>query len=109
PTWNFLQFSVVLLQPSLLFLLAILAFPGPGSLDDMRANFFRQQRWFFGLLMALLVTSVVKDLIRSGSLPDPANLLFHLIFFSLAVLGLALRRDVHQRALAYTSLTAITI
>lgn len=109
PTWNFLQFSVVLLQPSLLFLLAILAFPGPGSLDDMRANFFRQQRWFFGLLMALLVTSMVKDLVRSGSLPDPANLLFHMIFFGMAGLGIAFRRDMHHRALAYTSLTAITI
>lgn len=82
--WNFLQFSIVLLQPSILFLMAILVFPGPGApADDLRANYFTQRRWFFGLLMSLLVVSVLKDLIRSGELPGAVNLLFHGVFFSI--------------------------
>ncbi len=107
--WNFLQFSLVLLQPSILFLLAILAFPGPNSSDDLRANYFVQRRWFFGLLMALLVVSIVKDLIRSGNLPDAPNLAFHGVFFSLAAIGFATESERVHRRLVVGALASIAV
>lgn len=109
PEWNFLQFGFVLLQPSILFLLAILAFPGPNSADDLRVNYFAQRRWFFGLLMGLLVVSVVKDLVRSGALPDPLNLLFHGIFFATAAIGFVSESEKLHRRLVLAALGAFTL
>ncbi|HSJ30753.1 MAG TPA: hypothetical protein VK933_04920 [Longimicrobiales bacterium] len=109
PDWNFLQFALVLLQPSILFLMAILAFPGPNSSDDLRANYFVQRRWFFGLLMALLVVSVLKDLIRSGDLPDALNLLFHGVFFTIAATGFAAESGRVHRRLAVAGLASIAV
>jgi hypothetical protein len=73
--WTFLQFGVVLLQPILLFLLATLVLPSPGAAQrDLRAGYFTQRRWFFGLLVLLLVVSVLKDVVLSGALPGRTNL-----------------------------------
>jgi hypothetical protein len=109
PDWNFLQFSLVLLQPGILFLAAILVFPGPKSNDDLRANYFLQRRWFFGLLMALLIVSVVKDLVRSGHLPDALNLAFHGVFFGIAATGFATERENVHRRLVVGALAAIAV
>lgn len=103
--WSFLQFSLVLLQPVLLFLLATLIFPLPEADDpDLRSNFFAQRRWLFGLFLALIVVSLLKDLVRSGSLPVPVNLGFHGVLFGVGVVGLATTRDSYHRALAYFAL-----
>ena len=88
--WNFLQFTTVLLQPILLFLLAILVFPSSTAPDqDLRANFLHQRPWFFGLFLTLLVTSLLKDVVRSGSLPEATNVGFHVVAMLVAGLGLA--------------------
>jgi len=104
--WNFLQFSIVLLQPILLFLLAVLVFPGPSAPHrDLRRNFLDQRRWFFGLLIALLVVSLLKDLIRGGSLPSPLNIGFHLAFLVMAGWGSVGTQERVHRILAYTTLS----
>jgi hypothetical protein len=104
-TWNFLQFSMVLVQPIVLFLLAVLVFPGPSSPHKtLRDHFFHQRRWFYGLFLALLFVSLLKDLARSGSLPEPANVGFHLAAFVVAGLGLALKNERAQHWLAYIAL-----
>ena len=84
--WTFLAFLVVLLQPIALYLLAALVLPtlAPGEPVDLRSHYYRQARWFFGLLIVLLVVSLVKDLIVSGALPAPVNVAFHLVFMALA-------------------------
>src|SRR5688572_3602947 len=56
PAWTFTDFSVVLLQPIILYLLAILVLPGQNAATaDLRTNYFSQRQWFFGLLLLLLV------------------------------------------------------
>jgi hypothetical protein len=88
--WNFLQFSMVLLQPILLFLLAVLVFPSPTAPDqDLRANFLHQRPWFFGLFLTLLVTSLLKDVVRRGRLPEATNVGFHVAAMVVAALALA--------------------
>lgn len=108
--WNFLQFSAVLLQPAILYLLTILAFPGPASTElDLRSNFFAQRRWFFGLFLAMLVVSVIKDLVRNGSLPEPANLAFHAVFFVMGAVALGSERDRDHRVIAYGGLFMLLV
>jgi len=106
--WNFLQFALVLLQPIILFLLAMVVFPsGDAPQRDLRENFFHQRPWLFGLLIVLLGVSLLKDLVRQGSLPDAVNLAFHGVFLCFAVGGMALKTDRGQRPLAYGALFSI--
>lgn len=103
--WDFLQFCVVLLQPILLFLLSVVVFPGPGATrHDLRENFFHQRPWFFGLLVALLLVSLAKDLVTAGSLPDGLNLTFHGVFLIVALIGLKIRKEGSDHVLAYSTL-----
>lgn len=108
-TWSFLQFAVVLLQPIVLFLLTILTFPGPGSREDLRANYFVQRRWFFGLMMALLVVSVLKDVVREGNLPSVENLAFHVLFMVVALTGFVSAHERTHRWLSYAAIVTGTV
>lgn len=108
PDWSFLQFSIVLAQPIVLYLLASLALPAESSTErDLRANFFHHRPVFFALLIALLVVSLTKDLIRQGHLPEWRNVAFHVAFFTIAALAMATRRDLHQRILAFCGLALV--
>ena len=103
--WTFLEFVIVLLQPMVLFLLALMVFPSSDARrQDLKENFFHQRLWFFGLLVTLLVVSIVKDLVLDGALPDARNLAFHGMFFVAAILGMVLKRERGHRPLAYSTL-----
>ncbi|HEY3948406.1 hypothetical protein [Phenylobacterium sp.] len=103
--WSFLQFCVVLAQPTLLYLLTALALPGPQSEErDLERFFFRHRSWFFGLLMALLVVSVSKDLVLGHRLPSTPNLAFQAVFFIGAVVALVVRRNGVQLLIAIIAL-----
>jgi hypothetical protein len=93
--WTFAQFFVVLLQPIVLSLLAALVLPdiNADAHADLRASYFAQSRWFFSLTVLLLVVSLVKDLMISGSLPAPLNVAAHVVFMILAASGIATRRE----------------
>lgn len=106
--WDFVQFSIVLLQPIVLFLLAVVVFPGPDAPHrDLRDNFLHQRPWFFGLLALLLLVSVVKDLARNGRWPTPLNLTFHGVFLLIALAGGLLRRERGQGIVACAALTTL--
>ena len=108
--WTFLQFGIVLLQPITLFLLSALVLPGANAPElDLRSNYFAQRRWFFGLLMTLLVVSVLKDLAMNGELPDPANLAFHGLLFATALVAIATEREGYHRFFAYSSLATVAV
>lgn len=108
--WNFLQFVMVLLQPIVLFLLATLAMPGPASTEtDLKANFFAHRTWFFGLLLALIVVSLAKDMVRMGRLPEPANLAFHGALFTTFAVGLLTKSDWAHRALAAAAVLLMAV
>ena len=99
--WTFVRFTVVLLQPSILFLLATIVLPSEGGANlDLRANYTSQRRWFFGLLGLLLIVSVLKDLVVTGSLPSTLNLAFHMGFLVLAVGAFLFERERAQQAIS---------
>jgi hypothetical protein len=106
--WTFAEFAVVLLQPIILFLLAAAVLPSStAEVSDLKANYFAQRRWFFGLLAALLVVSVSRDLLLTGSLPTATNLAFHGLFLVAAVVGLVTDREPVHRFLAFATAAAI--
>jgi hypothetical protein len=110
PAWTFLDFAAVLLQPIILYLLAILVLPGQNAVTaELRANYFGQRQWFFGLLLLLLIVSVMKDLLVTGSLPDGMNLGFHLAFAAAAIVALAATRDIYHWMVAIFSALAMCV
>lgn len=92
--WTFGMYGIVLTQTALLYLVAGLSLAGADeeSAFDMRRAYFENARPFFVLLVAMIGASLVKDLIFSGHLPDPANMVFH-GFFALAGLIAAVTRN----------------
>jgi hypothetical protein len=82
-SWSFLAFLLVLLQPVVLFLLAALILPDGGSETsrDLRANYFAHSRWFFGLGVLLLVGSLTRNVVLTGSLPGRLNTTGHFFCF----------------------------
>jgi hypothetical protein len=110
PNWTFLQFSVVLLQPITLFLLATLVLPSPNAPDpELRSNYFAQRSWFFGLLVLLLAVSLLRDLVLTGSLPAPINLGFHIGFLIAALMGALVEHEGYHRVMAYVGSGLVAI
>lgn len=99
--WNFLGFTIVLLQMILLYMMAGIIFPDfGGERTDLAEHFEYHRRAFFGFLLAMLVTSIAKNAFLEGSLPDPLNLLFHGMLMVSAVIGIVSRSRPVQLALA---------
>ena len=107
--WTFLQFSIVLAQTIVIYLLAALVLPdffGDGAVD-LREHYYGHRRWFFWLLVLLIVTSLVKALVIDGELPRPADLAFHLLFVALGVSGAVIARPRYHEILAVLGLLTI--
>jgi hypothetical protein len=104
--WTFGAFAVVLLQTVLEYLPAALLVPasfGAGEVD-MRAHYFAQLRPFFGTMVLLLVVSLLKDLVLTGTFSSAPNVGFHLAWISLSVVAMSTRSEWFHRLAAVTSL-----
>ena len=66
PQWTYFTFLLYLLIPITVFLLSYLVLPEMGDEDtpDLRANFENNRGWFFGLLAAIPVISLVEQALR---------------------------------------------
>ena len=92
--WSFLQFSFVLAQPIILYLLSVLVLPPASRAErDLRSNYLENQSWFFGFFLLLLLVSLLKDLVRQGTLPEAANVGFHSALFVIGLLAAFSRKD----------------
>ncbi len=97
--WTFLQFSVVLMQTILVYMLSALVLPDFGSKAvDLRKTYFEHFRWFYSLLAGVLVVSLCKDLVIGGTLPHGLNLAFHLCFIVLSLAMAAIRNETWHKA-----------
>jgi hypothetical protein len=99
--WTFAEFAVVLLQTVLTYMVAGLIFPDLFGTEpiDLRASFYAHRRWFFLLALGVIVTSVAKDVVLSGTLPSAANLGFHVVFGALLLTGAVTSRERFHKAL----------
>lgn len=109
--WEFDQFVVLLTQTVLLYLVAGLVFPefGGGEPVDLRAHYFRQRRRFFGLLVAVTVTSIYRDWVLNHALPERTNLTFHLVFIAFGVSAMLIAREWYHKFLAVSTACGVLL
>lgn len=100
--WDFLSFSIILLQMVLLYMLAAVVLPdvAPGETVDLVEHSGKHRKVFFGFLIALLIVSVAKDAILDHRLPAPLNLTFHLLLMAISMIGIVRKSARVQLALA---------
>lgn len=103
--WSFLGFSVVLAQTIPLYLLAGLVLPdiATGESVDLRAHYYANHRWFFTLLVLLLVISLSKGWVLRGSLPRTLDAGFQLVFIAGSLIGVWTSREWCHKALVVFS------
>jgi hypothetical protein len=74
--WSFFPFLFLLIQPVILYLISTLCFPdfsGTGKID-LKEFYYRNHRWFFGLLALLMLLIILRDvLFRSVPLISQGN------------------------------------
>jgi hypothetical protein len=89
--WTFPAFGVLLAQTIAQYMLAAIVFPdfSGGEAIDLYDHYRQHTRWFFGLLIFLLIVSLTKDLLIGGRMPGALNLLFHLSFITMSVVAMA--------------------
>lgn len=103
--WTFALYALILLQVGLFYLASGLVLPDlrPDTID-LEADYFRNRRWFFGLLASAALVSVLKDVALEGRLPDTPNLIFHMILVGSCIGAIATPNKLYHTVLAPTSL-----
>ncbi|MES2755507.1 MAG: hypothetical protein V4659_12680 [Pseudomonadota bacterium] len=93
--WSFLTFAIILLQTILLYMAAALVLPDvPAEQSiDLKAHYFREATPFYAMMLAVVLVSLSKGILLDGQLPKPAELIFHLAFAGLSLVGLINRRE----------------
>lgn len=96
--WTFLGFLLVLAQTCTLYLMSAVILPEQvdEARTDLAAHYQRQQRWFFSLLLATLVVSVLKDQVINGQWPSALNLGFHVFFAAICLSAILIRQRRYQ-------------
>ncbi len=100
--WTFLDFSLVLLLTVPLYLMAGLVLP---DVDverglDLREHYYAHHRWFFSLLVLLILVSIFKTRVLTGAWPRPADTGFQLAFVVGAAIGAWTRHEWYHKLLA---------
>jgi hypothetical protein len=109
--WTFAQFAVPLLQTVFTYMLAALVFPDfyGDETVELRSHYFAHVRWFFGLLIALLIASLAKDLVNNGHLPDRTNVVFHIAFIAASLIAVLTRREWYHKGLSLIGTGAFAV
>lgn len=99
--WTFPAFGVLLTQTIVQYMLAAIVFPdfSGGQAIDLHDHYRQHARWFFGLLIFLLIVSLTKDVFIGGRLPGALNLLFHFSFMTMSVLALLTAAEQYHKLL----------
>lgn len=109
--WTFQAFAVTLTQPILLFFLSALALPDFDRDEslDLRANYAAQRRWFFGILIALVLVSLLRNELLKGRLQEQADFAFHLSFIVGGAAGAIFANETLHKALALVSVAVYAL
>ena len=110
--WTFIEFAILLVETIILYLLAALALPMAfvgEDIVDLRANYFRHARWFFGSFIAVLLVSILKDVVFTGSLPTKFNLCFHLFWIVGAGVAALTRSNLFHKTWVWVSAVSFIV
>ncbi len=104
--WNFFSFLVVVAQTIVLYLTTAVILPEipPGERVDLRAHYFSEVTWFFGLTIVMTCISLLKDVVFDGRLPGNANTLIQVGFIALAFSAIFFRQVWYHMVLVTVSL-----
>ena len=107
--WTFLEFSVVLLQTIVVYLLAALVLPDVfGEVPvNLREHYYGHRRWFFSLLIVRIATSILKQLVIEGKPQEPMDLVFHLLFAASGLSGVLIAKPRYHEFLAASGVLLI--
>jgi hypothetical protein len=108
-TWTFVAFILTLMQPIFLFFLSALVMPDFDRDEalDLRTNYFAQVRWFFGIIIALLVTSLLRTWIIVGGPPSATDLAFHIAFLVGSIPAMIFSNERFHQVAALVAATAV--
>jgi hypothetical protein len=107
--WTFLDFSLVLLQTVPLYLMAGLVLP---DIDverglDLRVHYYAHHRWFFSLLVLLILVSLVKVRVLTDDWPRPEDTAFQLAFVVPAAIGAWTPREWYHKLQAPVAVAGV--
>ena len=98
--WTFGAFLFVLAQTCGLYLMSAVLLPEQIDAEsvDLAAHYQRQHQWFFGLLVATLILSLLKDRVINGRFPEGENLIFHVVMLALSISSIFISSRRYQEA-----------
>lgn len=97
--WSFAIFATILFMTALIYMMAAIVLPDipPDQSIDLKDHYYREARAFFGIGSATVCWSLFREYMLNDALPDPANLLFHLLFLAAALVATFTRRPrIHE-------------
>ena len=109
--WTFLQFAIMSLQATLLYMVAGLIFPDffGETIVDLKESFYAHRRWFFSLGVAIIIVSVCNHLLVDDKLPKAANLIFEAIFGVTLFIGALTRQEWYHKTLVIFTNAAFVV
>jgi hypothetical protein len=66
---------------------------------DLKENFYAHRGWFFSLAVAIILVSVLKNLVLDHRLMPTNDLIFHVIFGVTLLIGALTRSELYQKGL----------
>lgn len=96
--WTFFTFLLFLTLPIGAYVASVLLVPDLDDDDgvDLRASYFTNRRWFFGIIALLPIVSLLHERIHAGSVRWDVDVAFRVGFFIVAGIGFVVkRRAVH--------------
>ena len=107
--WNMAMYAAVLLQITLMYLSAAVVLPEISSRDaiDMRAAYYANSRWFFGLLALTVTSTFLKDFATIGFINYSWNTAFLLTYILLSAIAAVSKSSWYHCILAPFSAVAI--
>lgn len=103
--WSFAAFAAILIQTALMYMMAGLVLPDiPADRPvNLKEHYFRERRVFFAVGAATVAWSALREVALEGRLPEPINLVFHLIFIAMSLIAMISARERLQKTFAATS------
>jgi hypothetical protein len=100
--WSFADFATILGVTGLIYMNAAIVLPDVRHDEelDLKKHYHAERTAFFGLLLATVVASALREVQLEGRLPEPGNLAFHGLFAAVAMAGLIARHEWVHMALA---------
>jgi len=91
--WHFFLFVLYLLIPVGAFLLSYLIVPDLDAASgiDLRASYYQNRSWLYGILTALVLISLLDEAVENGAIPRDLDALFRVGFLGMATVGLLSR------------------